>query len=187
MKALTIWQPWASLIIAGAKPYEFRGWRAPRSLIGQRIVIHAAAKKLDGEEASALWHILVNRNACDELALAAAETCLHPDHALPILGRAWMPFREKLPMSAGIGTAVIGERTRRAPAAPFRSTLNGHFAATQVPVFSSSRAPPGKRHFHDFLKTKSLFAVSDCRLGIQPACASRYNNMSPATRGETPR
>lgn len=109
MKALTIWQPWASLIIAGAKPYEFRGWRAPRSLIGQRIVIHAAAKKIDGQEASALWHILINRNACDELALAAAETCLHPDHALPILGRAWMPFREKLPMSAGIGTAIIGE------------------------------------------------------------------------------
>lgn len=109
MKALTIWQPWASLIIAGAKPYEFRGWRAPRSLIGQRIVIHAAARKIDGEEASALWHILTNRNACDELALAAAETCLHPNLALPILGRAWMPFREKLPMSVGIGTAVIGE------------------------------------------------------------------------------
>ncbi len=109
MKALTIWQPWASLIIAGAKPYEFRGWRAPRSLIGQRIVIHAAAKKIDCEEASALWHILTNRKACDELALAAAETCLHPEPALPILGRAWMPFREKLPMSAGIGTAIIGE------------------------------------------------------------------------------
>lgn len=38
MKALTIWQPWASLIISGAKPYEFRGWRIPESLIGQRIV-----------------------------------------------------------------------------------------------------------------------------------------------------
>ena len=24
MKALTIWQPWASLIMVGAKPYEFR-------------------------------------------------------------------------------------------------------------------------------------------------------------------
>ena len=47
MKALTIWQPWASLIIAGAKPFEFRGWRPPASLIGQRIVIHAAARKID--------------------------------------------------------------------------------------------------------------------------------------------
>lgn len=109
MKALTIWQPWASLIIAGAKPYEFRGWRAPRSLIGQRIVIHAAAKKVDREEVCDLWHILMNRNACDELKRAAAETCLHPEPALPILGRAWMPYREPLPMSAGIGTAIIGE------------------------------------------------------------------------------
>jgi len=24
MKALTIWQPWASLIMIGAKPFEFR-------------------------------------------------------------------------------------------------------------------------------------------------------------------
>ena len=29
MRALTIWQPWASLIIIGAKPFEWRRWRAP--------------------------------------------------------------------------------------------------------------------------------------------------------------
>ena len=46
MKALTLWQPWASLVIAGAKPYEFRSWSPPRWLIGQRIVIHAAARRL---------------------------------------------------------------------------------------------------------------------------------------------
>lgn len=106
MKALTIWQPWASLIIAGAKPYEFRGWRAPRSLIGQRIVIHAAAKKLDGEEASALWHILVNRNASADLELAAAETCLIPAKAISVLNQA---LEGQLTFSAGIGTAIIGE------------------------------------------------------------------------------
>lgn len=109
MKALTIWQPWASLIIAGAKPYEFRGWRAPRSLIGQRIVIHAAAKKIDKPLCSDIWHVLLNRDACDNIKRAAAETCLHPDLAMPVLGRAWMPFREPLPMSCGIGTAIIGE------------------------------------------------------------------------------
>lgn len=26
MKALTIYQPWASLVMIGAKPHEFRGW-----------------------------------------------------------------------------------------------------------------------------------------------------------------
>ena len=57
MKALTIWQPWASLIMAGAKPYEFRGWRAPRSIIGQRIVIHAAARKVDRVEVFNLYNL----------------------------------------------------------------------------------------------------------------------------------
>lgn len=109
MKALTIWQPWASLIIAGAKPYEFRSWCPPASLVGQRIVIHAAARKIDKEETSDLYNVLRNREACSTIAAAAAETCLIANKALPILGRAWIPFRDPLPMAAGIGTAVIGE------------------------------------------------------------------------------
>lgn len=109
MKALTIWQPWASLIIAGAKPYEFRGGRAPRSLIGQRIVIHAAARKIDRDEVEVLYHILLHRERSPGLTIAAAETCLHPEQALPILRRAWTPGDEPLPLSAGIGTAIIGE------------------------------------------------------------------------------
>src|ERR1700731_1099317 len=44
MKAITIWQPWASLIMIGAKPHEFRGYPAPRFVRGQRIVIHAGAR-----------------------------------------------------------------------------------------------------------------------------------------------
>ncbi|WP_305117811.1 ASCH domain-containing protein [uncultured Adlercreutzia sp.] len=41
MKAITIWQPWASLIACGAKKYETRGW--PTKYRGP-IAIHAAAK-----------------------------------------------------------------------------------------------------------------------------------------------
>lgn len=106
MKALTIWQPWASLIMAGAKPYEFRGWRAPRSLIGQRVVIHAAARKIDGEDLTLLFNVLALREKSAEIARAAAETCLIPEKAIPVLNRA---FGGELWMSAGIGTAVIGE------------------------------------------------------------------------------
>lgn len=109
MKALTIWQPWASLIMAGAKPYEFRGWRAPRSIIGQRIVIHAAARKIDTLEACSLYSLLCNRESSAELGMAAAETCLNAEQALPILARAGWPNLGPLPMSAGLGTAVIGE------------------------------------------------------------------------------
>jgi hypothetical protein len=32
MKALTIWQPWASLIMIGAKPYEFRERRSGQAV-----------------------------------------------------------------------------------------------------------------------------------------------------------
>lgn len=110
MKALTIWQPWASLIVAGAKPYEFRGWRAPRSLIGQRIVIHAAARKMNPTEVMALFVALRDRGTSEHLRFLAAETCLYPEKALPILARAWSPGEEgPLPMSAGLGTAILGE------------------------------------------------------------------------------
>ena len=109
MKALTVWQPWASLIMAGAKPYEFRGWRAPRSMIGQRIVIHAAAKKIDRDEACILWTILMDRECDDVSRIMAAETCLIPELALPILNLAFMSGREPLAMAAGLGTAIIGE------------------------------------------------------------------------------
>lgn len=110
MKALTIWQPWASLIVAGAKPYEFRGWRPPASLIGQRIVIHAAARKIDRDEVVDLFVTLRDRHKSEDHRLGAAMTCLHAETALPLLARAWSPGDEgPLPMAAGIGTAVLGE------------------------------------------------------------------------------
>ena len=42
MKAITLWQPWASLIADGTKTIETRSWAPPSSLLGQRIAIHAA-------------------------------------------------------------------------------------------------------------------------------------------------
>lgn len=42
MKAISIWQPHASLLMSGQyKPYETRAWKPWASLIGQRIWIHA--------------------------------------------------------------------------------------------------------------------------------------------------
>jgi len=43
MKALTLWQPWASLIVMGQKRFETRSWKRD-SLIGVRIAIHAAQR-----------------------------------------------------------------------------------------------------------------------------------------------
>lgn len=108
MKALTIWQPWASLIVAGAKPYEFRGWYPPASIIGQRIVIHAGAHKTAMAEIGHMSKLLQLR---DIYPIEAGELCLKPDLAIPILQAAW---DQRLPMSAGIGTAIVG-KPRRGP------------------------------------------------------------------------
>lgn len=46
LPTLTIWQPYASLIVpVGVKTIETRSWSAPEHLIGQRIGIHAAKRE----------------------------------------------------------------------------------------------------------------------------------------------
>lgn len=109
MKALTIHQPWASLIMAGAKPFEFRGWHPPVSLLGQRIVIHASARNIDRGEASLLCGWLHFRDNSDLHRRKTAETCLYPDAAIPILQRAQHAQSiDPLPMACGLGTAIVG-------------------------------------------------------------------------------
>lgn len=44
MKALTLYQPWASLIAYHLKLIETRSWCAPQSMIGQQLLIHAALR-----------------------------------------------------------------------------------------------------------------------------------------------
>ena len=45
MRALTLHQPWAQLIVWGLKNIETRSWPAPKYLVGQRIAIHAGKRK----------------------------------------------------------------------------------------------------------------------------------------------
>lgn len=49
MRALTLWQPWAQLVAEGIKPIENRSWEPPRSVLGQRIAIHAGKRYEVGE------------------------------------------------------------------------------------------------------------------------------------------
>ena len=46
MKAISIKQPWASLIAHGIKDVENRTWKCPTKYIGQRVLIHASGKPL---------------------------------------------------------------------------------------------------------------------------------------------
>jgi hypothetical protein len=43
--AITLWQPYASLLAAGIKAHETRGFRLPERLIGQWVAIHAAKRQ----------------------------------------------------------------------------------------------------------------------------------------------
>lgn len=110
MKAFTLYQPWASLVVMGAKPFEFRGW-SPRErgpayakLIGQRIVIHASARPMVRSEIRAIVDNLQFGGA------NAAATCLRPEEALELLLPLYhFKKPDGLPLSAGLGTAILGE------------------------------------------------------------------------------
>lgn len=45
LRCLTVWQPWASLIIDGTKDIENRRWPLPHKHWGAWIGVHAAARK----------------------------------------------------------------------------------------------------------------------------------------------
>jgi hypothetical protein len=118
VKALTIWQPWASLIAAGAKPYEFRAWRFPSRMIGERVVNHAGSRPMRESE---ILDLIERLNGPD-----AWSTALHRDAAMPVLELALADVRRpkpkkadlfgpgdaidppNLPIGAGIGSFVLG-------------------------------------------------------------------------------
>lgn len=103
MKAITIRQPWASLVLIGAKPFEFRAWRPSRSIIGQRIAIHASARKVKLWEISWLLHRVQDTSE--------VFPCLHREIAEPALEKMLVD-PGILPQSHVLCTAVLGEPKR---------------------------------------------------------------------------
>lgn len=105
--ALTVWQPWATLIIRGAKPLEFRGYSISEKMVGNRLVVHAAAKKIDIRETES---ILDNLMAGGE---RAKRTCLIPSRAIPILQELLFDAgRGATCNGVGLGTATFGTPIR---------------------------------------------------------------------------
>jgi len=98
VKAFTIWQPWASLIMAGAKPYEFRRWALPNWMQGKRVVIHAGTRPMRRAE---LLDLLWNIEREPEM------TGLVIDVAKPIVEKA-IAQPPSLPLAAALGTAILG-------------------------------------------------------------------------------
>ena len=100
MKVLSLWQPWCSLCVEidpkTGQPYktiETRGWQSPKSLIGQRIALHAAKRRPPGGLGVGPWWVGVepiyrgfpalftrDRDGCIPLPLGAiVATCTLED------------------------------------------------------------------------------------------------------------
>ncbi len=121
LPALTIWQPWATLIVAGAKPYEFRGWQPPRAYVGKQIAIHAGARPMRLAEVRAL----IMQSRTSGLIADIATPILHRARAELQRRRAGsiaaerdlyeeigLEFPAPLPLASVIGTATLGEPTK---------------------------------------------------------------------------
>lgn len=104
LPALTVWQPWATLIAEDCKPWEFRGRAAPFILRGKRIAIHAGARKVSVPEVRALLAKLYSDNW--------RETGLLRDQSIALLERVKREPRS-LPLSSVLCTALLGESLQR--------------------------------------------------------------------------
>mgnify|MGYP002780996547 CR=1 FL=1 len=98
--AITIWQPWATLIAEGIKPFEFRSWPAPRRLVGKRIAIHAGARPVRRVEIRDLIHRLEIDGAHGQ--------AMQVGPALTLLERVWADLG-MLPLSSILCLATLGE------------------------------------------------------------------------------
>lgn len=123
--ALTLWQPWASLIAEGVKTIETRSWKAPDDLIGDTIAIHAAARKppaglrLGPQTSVVAQEFLVSRDGrlladlCNEemipLHLGAIVATARLVDCLPMIGDEDMrPDEGEYVVLDGYGHARIG-------------------------------------------------------------------------------
>ena len=41
MYAISLWEPWATLVAIGEKRFETRSWRPPQAMVGRQLAIHA--------------------------------------------------------------------------------------------------------------------------------------------------
>lgn len=105
MKVITLWQPWASLIMIGAKPFEFRSWSYIERGVGVKpndtIGIHAGARPIKLPEIDDLL-----RRLDDPIC----STGLDADKARAPLTRisSAVKGRGVVEMSALLGTVRIG-------------------------------------------------------------------------------
>lgn len=149
MKALTLWQPWASLVMIGAKPFEFRTWDYRQSfpgLINQRIVIHASVRPVRPPEVMELL-----------ARIARKDGTLDNEIALPLLERVAGAHKCQgvLDLGAALGTAVLGKPRKIAgafaiPAAKKTVDFMWAWPLTEIEKWPEPKPMNGKQSFWDW-------------------------------------
>lgn len=112
MKAISLWQPWASLIACGAKPFETRSWAPPRGLIGQPIAIHAA-KKIDKGATQFAEELCYgqHKDGGFELADKLGDTMSRADvEIMGVFGQAVMPIGSVVAIARLDAAFLLGEK-----------------------------------------------------------------------------
>jgi hypothetical protein len=61
-RAISLWQPWASLIFTGDKRHETRHWAYPDALEGEWVAIHAAKRPIRPAELGVGLDLLCRQN-----------------------------------------------------------------------------------------------------------------------------
>lgn len=164
MKAISLWQPWASLIAAGAKPFETRHWAPPRELIGTTIAIHAA-KKIDKSAIDLAEMIAYGQHPEGGFPLADKLSALDnncPDERMGIFGHATFPIgcvvcTARLDAAFQLGEAATG--TARPAAMIVR-----HFTSRPMPSCFTVRYDD----FGDYAPGRWAWLLTDVRPLIPP-------------------
>ena len=143
MNAITLWQPWASLIAQGHKQIETRSWRPPLSAIRQPIAIHAAKR-------------LVKPNDVDEEARRKVEQ---------LMGWDW--YLTSISYGAVVATATLKAAIKISPSAYDDYEL---IVINEVKKTVAERTgtvidfPPHEHLFGDFTPGRWLWILTD----VQP-------------------
>lgn len=151
MKALSLWQPWATLIAIGEKRLETRPWRPPEAVLraGERIAIHA------GKHTGELYHC-----ARGEFPQALERGGLvYPYLAPGIVREDQLHQPQFLPFGAVVATAVIGGCCEVPVGGPFRSAYLRRWL---------DESPPSERAFGDYTEGRHVWRLDDVRRLSEP-------------------
>jgi len=159
MKALSLIQPWASLIAIGAKKIETRSrLRPPASLIGQRIAIHASKGFPRDAKDACLDPVFVTALWSDITRYATIDTA--PDGGYMRLGSEFVSITEieqhikQLPCGVIIATARV----------------TGCWSTNRLDLLA--KLPDAERAFGNYAPDRWMWGLADVQVLPEPIAAS---------------